>query len=288
MKKVLCMVLTLACAVSLVACGGSKDSDGKSNEKVTAKVIEQNLTDEEYAFGVDKTQPELLTQVNDFIAQIKKDGTLEEICDRYFGDGEPVAVTSAELDSSKDQLVVATNAAFEPFEYTKGDKYYGIDMEIAALLAESMNKELVIQNMDFDAVCLSVGQQKCDIAMAGLTINEEREEYVTFTDSYYAASQKLVVPSTNTDFDDCKSVDEVVAVLNKMSAKDKIGVQAGTTGQYYVEGDADWDFDGLPAECVTYKNGSLAVQDMLNGNIQAVIIDAAPASAIAEAINAVQ
>lgn len=288
MKKVLCMVLTLACAVSLVACGGSKDSDGKSNEKVTAKVIEQNLTDEEYAFGVDKTQPELLTQVNDFIAQIKKDGTLEEICDRYFGDGEPVAVTSAELDSSKDQLVVATNAAFEPFEYTKGDKYYGIDMEIAALLAESMNKELVIQNMDFDAVCLSVGQQKCDIAMAGLTINEEREEYVTFTDSYYAASQKLVVPSTNTDFDECKSVDDVVAILNKMSAKDKIGVQAGTTGQYYVEGDADWDFDGLPAECVTYKNGSLAVQDMLNGNIQAVIIDAAPASAIAEAINAVQ
>jgi len=288
MKKVLCMVLTLACAVSLVACGGSKDSDGKSNEKVTAKVIEQNLTDEEYAFGVDKTQPELLTQVNDFIAQIKKDGTLEEICDRYFGGGEPVAVTSAELDSSKDQLVVATNAAFEPFEYTKGDKYYGIDMEIAALLAESMNKELVIQNMDFDAVCLSVGQQKCDIAMAGLTINEEREEYVTFTDSYYAASQKLVVPSTNTDFDDCKSVDDVVAILNKMSAKDKIGVQAGTTGQYYVEGDADWDFDGLPAECVTYKNGSLAVQDMLNGNIQAVIIDAAPASAIAEAINAVQ
>lgn len=288
MKKVLCMVLTLACAVSLVACGGSKDSDGKSNEKVTAKVIEQNLTDEEYAFGVDKTQPELLTQVNDFIAQIKKDGTLEEICDKYFGGGEPVAVTSAELDPSKDQLVVATNAAFEPFEYTKGDKYYGIDMEIAALLAESMNKELVIQNMDFDAVCLSVGQQKCDIAMAGLTINEEREEYVTFTDSYYAASQKLVVPSTNTDFDDCKSVDDVVAILNKMSAKDKIGVQAGTTGQYYVEGDADWDFDGLPAECVTYKNGSLAVQDMLNGNIQAVIIDAAPASAIAEAINAVQ
>ena len=73
-----------------------------------------------------------------------------------------------------------------------------------------------------------------------------------------------------------------------MSSKDKIGVQAGTTGQYYVEGDADWEFDGLPAECVTYKNGSLAVQDMLNGNIQAVIIDAAPASAIAEAINAVQ
>lgn len=288
MKKVLCMALTFVCAVSLVACGGSKDSEGKSDEKVTAKVIEQKLTDEEYAFGVDKTQPELLEQVNDFIAKIKEDGTLEEICDKYFGAGEPTAVTSATLDSSKDQLVVATNAAFEPFEYTKGDKYYGIDMEIAALLAESMNKELVIQNMDFDAVCLSVGQQKCDIAMAGLTINAEREEYVTFTDSYYTASQELIVPSTNTDFDDCKSADDVVEILNKMSDKDKIGVQAGTTGQYYIEGDVDWGFDGLPAKCVTYKNGSLAVQDMLNGNIQAVIIDAAPATSITEAINAVQ
>ena len=67
-----------------------------------------------------------------------------------------------------------------------------------------------------------------------------------------------------------------------------IGVQQGTTGQYYVEGSEDWDFPGLPAKCVTYKSGSLAVQDMLNGNIQYVIIDAAPASAITDAINAVQ
>lgn len=95
------------------------------------------------------------------------------------------AVKSAELDESKDQLVVATNAAFEPFEYTQGEDYYGIDMEIASLLADKLGKELVIQNMDFDAVCLSVGQQKCDIAMAGLTISEDRKEYVTFSDSYY-------------------------------------------------------------------------------------------------------
>ena len=76
---------------------------------------------------------------------------------------------------------------------TQGDQYYGIDMEIAKLLADELGKELVIQNMDFDAVCLSVSQQKCDIAMAGLTINEERQEYVTFTDSYYQASQRLIV-----------------------------------------------------------------------------------------------
>ena len=84
------------------------------------------------------------------------------------------------------------------------------------------------------------------------------------------------------------SADEVVALLNELDAEASIGVQAGTTGQYYVEGDADWGFDGVPATCVTYKNGSLAVQDMLKGNIQFVIIDSAPAAAITEAINAVQ
>ena len=291
MKKLTSVLLVAACALSLVACGGSgdnKDSSKGGSSSKTAKVIDIDLTSEEYAFGVDKTQPELLEKTNAFIEKIKGDGTLDKICDKYFGSGEPEAVESAKLDSSKDQLVVATNAAFEPFEYTKGDSYYGIDMEIAKLLADELGKELVIENMDFDAVCLSVSQQKCDIAMAGLTINEEREEYVTFTDSYYSASQRLIVPSDNTTFDDCKSADDVTALLAKTEKSDKIGVQAGTTGQYYVEGSEDWDFPGLPAECVTYKSGSLAVQDMLNGNITYVIIDAAPASAITESINEMQ
>ena len=290
-KKILSVVLAAACVLSMAACGGkSNDSadDKKSDGAVTAKVIDIDLTDEEYAFGVDKNQPELLEQTNAFIQKIKDDGTLDEICDKYFGSGEPEGVESAELDSSKDQLVVATNATFEPFEYTKGDTYYGIDMEIASLLAKELGKELVIQNMDFDAVCLSVSQQKCDIAMAGLTINEERQEYVTFTDSYYKASQRLIVRSDDTAFDDCKTADDVAAKLAELDSSVSIGVQAGTTGQYYVEGDEDWGFDGLEAKCVTYKSGSLAVQDMLNGSIQYVIIDAAPAAAISSAINDVQ
>lgn len=285
MKKLLSVALTVVCAFSLVACGGSNDAGDNADEKVTAKVMEYDLTSEEYAFGVDKDQPELLEKVNAFIGQIKEDGTLDEICERYFGGGEPVAVESAKRDDSKDQLVVATNAAFEPFEYTKGESYLGIDMEIADLLAKELGLELVIENMDFDAVCLTVGQHKCDIAMAGLTVNEEREEYVTFTESYYAASQRLVVPSNDTVFADCTDADAVAAALAELSADIKIGVQAGTTAQFYIEGDADWGFDGLAAECVQYKNGSLAVQDMLNGNIDYVIIDAAPAASITTAIN---
>lgn len=286
MKKLTALLLALVLTFSMTACGsnGSEDA-GESKETVTAKVIDIDLTEEEYAFGVDKTNPELLEQVNAFIKEIEEDGTLDAICDKYFGDGEKTPVESAKQDDSKDQLIVATNAAFEPFEYTEGDKYLGIDMEIAALMAEKLGKELVIVNMDFDAVCLSVGQQKCDIAMAGLTINEERKEYVEFSESYYQASQRLVVPSTETAFDECTDADSVVEILNTLTSSDKIGVQQGTTGQFYIEGDADWGFDGLPATCQPYKNGSLAIQDMLNGNTKYVIIDAAPASAITEAIN---
>lgn len=314
MKKFFAICMTVALAVSTLAGCGAKTNETtaaasaaagteKANETTAeateaateaaasagaVKVIDIELTEEEYAFGVDKDQPELLEQVNAFIAQMKEDGTFDEICDHYFGDGEPVAVTSGEYDESKDQLVVATNAAFEPFEYTGGDSYYGIDMEIAALLAEELGQELVIQNMDFDGVCLSVGQHKCDIAMAGLTVKPEREEYVTFSDTYYEASQKLITAGDDTTFDGCTDAESVAAILSGLTADTKIGVQSGTTGQFYVEGDEDWGFDGFAAECVTYKNGSLAVQDLINGNIQYVVIDSAPAACITEAINAMQ
>ena len=281
-KKLLALGLATIMAVSaFTACGGNKD-------KKTAEVIEIELTNEEYAFGVDKTQPELLEQVNDFIAEIKENGKFDEICNNYFGDGKPQGVTSAKLDESKDQLVVATNAAFEPFEYVKGDKYYGIDMEIAAALAETLGKELVIQHMDFDAVCLAVGQQKCDIAMAGLTVKEDRKEYVTFSDSYYSASQKLIVLKGDDKFADCKDAASVEAILKTFGDDVKVGVQNGTTGQFYCEGDADWGFEGFAFKTVAYKNGSLAVQDLLNGNVDYVIIDSAPAKCITEAINEMQ
>lgn len=281
-KKILAVMLTAVMVLSMTACGG------KTKENEGVKVVDIDLTNEEYAFGVDKTQPELLEKVNGFVEKIKEDGTLDEICEKYFGGGEPEAVKSAKLDTSKDQLIVATNAAFEPFEYTKGEDYYGIDMEIAALLAEELGQELVIQNMDFDAVCLSVGQQKCDIAMAGLTVNEDRKEYVTFSDTYYQASQRLITKAGDTAFDECKDAAAVEAKLNELKDTDSVGVQAGTTGQFYVEGDEDWGFAGLPAKCVPYKSGSLAVQDLINGNIQYVVIDAAPAKCITEAINELQ
>ena len=95
MKKLTSVLLVAACALSLVACGGlgdKKDSAKGGSSSKTAKVIDIDLTNEEYAFGVDKTQPELLEKTNAFIEKIKGDGTLDKICDKYFGSGEPEAV----------------------------------------------------------------------------------------------------------------------------------------------------------------------------------------------------
>lgn len=281
--KVLAMVMALVLMVSAFAACGS-DTDAAKTPAV--KVININLTEEEYAFGVDKNQPELLEQVNAFIAEIRENGQLEEIFNKYFKEGTPTPVTSAALDETKDQLVVATNAEFPPFEYTEGDQYLGVDMEIAYLLAQKLGKELVIQNMDFDAVCLSVGSHKCDIAMAGLTINEKRKESVTFSDSYYQASQKLIVKGDDTTFDDCTTADQVVAKLQSMDSSVKIGFQNGTTGQSYTESTGDFESNAFKVTPVGYQNGALAVQDMVNGNLNYVIIDAAPAQSIADSVNA--
>lgn len=288
-KKILAVILALVMVAACFAGCSSSGGEDTAKEEATAKVkvIDIELSDEEYALGVDKDNKELLQQANDFIKEIKENGQLDEICNHYFGDGEPVAVTSATEDSTKDQLVIATNAEFEPFEYKQGDQFVGIDMEIAQAFAQKLGKELVIKDMKFDAVVLSVQQHKADIAAAGLTVTDERAKQVNFTESYYSASQKLIVKGDNTQFDACQTKDDVEAILNGLDASVKIGGQNGTTGQAYVQGSEDFGFEGLNASFVGYDNGSLAVQDLINGGVDYVIIDAAPAQAITSAINAV-
>lgn len=294
-KKILAAIVAVMLAVVAVFAGCSS-SGGSNNEQTSedttaaaakVKVIDIELSSEEYAFGVDKNQPELKTKVNELLSEMKDSGELDEVYNHYFGDGEPVGVTSATQDDSKDQLVVATNAEFEPFEYKEGNQFYGIDMEIAKLLADKLNKELVIVDMAFDAVLLSVQQQKADIGMAGLTVTDERAKQVDFSDSYYSASQKVICKADDTTFDNCKTKDDVDAILNKLDSSVLIGGQTGTTGQSYVEGSDDFGFAGLKATWKGYANGSLAVQDLINGGVSYVIIDAAPAAAITTAINEV-
>ncbi len=292
-KKISAVVLAVLMIVVAVfaGCSSKGGNDKKADEPATSaakvKVVDIELSSEEYAFGVDKKQPELKEKCNELLKEMKSSGELEEISNHFFGDGEPVAVTSAKQDDSKDQLVVATNAEFAPFEYKEGDKFYGIDMEIAKLLADKLGKELVIVDMAFDAVLLSVQQQKADIGMAGLTVTEERAKQVDFSDAYYNAAQKIICNADDKTFDNCKTKEDVDKILQGFDKSVLIGGQNGTTGQYYVEGSSDFGFTKLNATWKGYANGSLAVQDLINGGINYVIIDAAPATAITNAINAV-
>ncbi|MBQ8741897.1 MAG: transporter substrate-binding domain-containing protein [Clostridia bacterium] len=192
------------------------------------KIIDIALTTEQYAYGVDKNQPELLEDVNEIIAEIKENGTLKAIFDKYAaleyddegnvigGDEAIEGIASASKNASKaaQQLVVSTNAAFAPYEYKKGDKFVGIDMEIAKLIADELGLELVIEDMAFESVVTSVGKNNVDIAMAGLSVTATRKQSVNFSDAYYeGAYQVLIVKKDNTEFDKCTTKEDVEKIL---------------------------------------------------------------------------
>lgn len=271
--------------MALILAVGCFASCSKNSNKV--KVIDLALSSEEYAFAVAQDNTDFLTKVNDFLKKIKDNGTFDKICNNYFGDGEPLSIESAELDESKDQLVVATSTGFEPFEMVdENGKYSGVDLEMAYYLAEELNLELVIQDMDFEAVVNSVQSGKSDIGMAGLSVTPDRQKVVTFSESYYNASQVVIAMEDDTTFDNCKTGEDVAAILKELDNKSKIGCQTGTTGELYIKGDEDYEFDGLKAEAAPYKYVALAITAMQQGQVDYVIADNGPAKAIAAKINA--
>ena len=284
MKKILSLAL-----VAILLCGSLLALASCGDPDPVVKVVDIALSEEVYAFCVNNADTALKDSVNAFLTKIKGNGKFDEICNNYFGDGTPLAITSATLDTSKDQLVVATSTGFAPFEMVDAaGKYSGIDLEIAYYLAQELGKELVIQDMQFEAVVNAVQSGICDIGMAGLSVTPDRAEVVTFTDSYYNASQVLVVRANDTTFDACTTAAEVEAILAACTSTTKIGCQKGTTGELYIDGDdseGGYGFPGLAVEKKSYDYAALAVNDMINGNINYVIVDNGPAKAIANSVN---
>lgn len=282
MKKIISLSLVAVMLVALVFCFASC---GEKEDVV--KYVPIKLTDEQYAYGVNKNDAELLNTVNEVLAEIKENGKLDEIVNKYFSGDEANIKTfpAGTEDSSKNQLVVATNTPFSPFEYKIGDKYCGIDIEIAALIAEKMNAELVIKDMNFDAVLTAVETGKADIVMAGLTVSPDREKQVTFSDTYYNASQVIIVKADDTTFDGCETAADVEEILNAMDDKTIIGYQNGTTGGLYVEGDEDWGFAGFPVEAKGFDSAVSATQALVNGQIDFVVVDEGPAQIIVKSMN---
>ena len=287
MKKIISLAIVLALAVTMMFTLASCKKDDENDDQV--KIIDVKLTDEEYAFVCKKGNTELVNGFNEFLTEIKSNGTFDALVAKYFkGEGTKVGytVTTGDVVNTAENFVVVTNCPFEPFEYIGDDgKIYGLDIEIAAAYASSKGLNLVIKNIGFDDIFNQVDAGYADIGMAGITVSEGRAAIYDFTQTYYAASQKLIVAADNTDFDGCKTVEDVENVLKSLSGK-KIGYQNGTTGGMYINGDEDWGYDGFSnIEGKGYATAQDALMDLINGNIYAVVVDEAPGAALVDAVN---
>lgn len=167
-------------------------------------------------------------------------------------------------------LKIATNAEFEPFESLDADgNYVGFDVDLINAIAEKIGYEIEFDNMEFDGVIAAVASGSCDIGLSGLTVNAKRAQSVDFSKAYYSTAQLLIVAANDTYFTGTTKAD-----LDKQLEGKAIGVCSGYTGQSYVEGNADWEFPGIKdAKVKIYENLSLAISDLKNGNLNAIVMD---------------
>lgn len=225
MKKALSLMTAAALVLSLAACG-STASSAASSEAASPEAASSDAASSEAASSEAASETE-----------------------------------TAELSTVEPgKLIMSTNAAFPPYEMTTDSgEFEGIDIETAQAIADKLGLELQIDDMDFDAALLAVQQGKADMVMAGVTVTDERQNVMDFTDSYATGIQSIIVKEDS----DIASVDDL--------AGKKIGTQRGTTGYLYCS-------DGFGDEnVVAYDNGLTAVQMLNNGQVDCVVIDNAPA-----------
>ena len=225
MKKALSLMTAAALVLSLAACG-STASSAASSEAASSETASSDAASSEAASSEAASETE-----------------------------------TAELSTVEpSKLIMSTNAAFPPYEMTTDSgEFEGIDIETAQAIADKLGLELQIDDMDFDAALLAVQQGKSDMVMAGVTVTDERQNVMDFTDSYATGIQSIIVKEDS----DIASVDDL--------AGKKIGTQRGTTGYLYCSDDFGDE------NVVAYDDGLTAVQMLNNGQVDCVVIDNAPA-----------
>lgn len=230
MKKLLCVALGAALSVSLLtSCSGGSSSTPAPETTTPAETTPAETTPAETAAAGD--------------------------------------LSSALIEDGK--LIMSTNAQFPPYEMVadgegfNGTGFEGIDIEIAAALADKLGLELVIDDMEFDSALLAVQNNAADMMLAGLSYSEDRDEVMDFTDSYATGVQVVIVKDGS-------------GVTMDNLGDYMLGTQRGTTGYIYA---SDTPENGGYGEdhVIAYDNGATAVQELINGTIDAVIIDQAPA-----------
>ena len=221
MKKITALMLSSAMMLSLAACGGSASTETVSSEAASSEAASSEAVSTEEAASADAA-----------------------------------AVTTVNAG----KLTMSTNAAFPPYEMTTdtGD-FEGIDIEVAGAIAKKLGLELQVDDMDFDAALLATQSGKSDMVMAGVTVTDERQKVMDFSDTYAEGIQSIIVPEGSD-----------IATADDLSGK-AIGTQRGTTGYLYCTDDFGEE------NVIAYDDGLTAVQALNNGQVDAVVIDNAPA-----------
>ncbi len=234
MKKLLSLLLAASmCVVLLAACGSNGSADASKGAASSAPAASAAASGDKSA-------------------------------DKADGDAAEVKT----IESGK--LIMATNAQFPPYEMVadgdgvNGTGFEGIDIEIAAAIAEKLGLELQVDDMDFDAALTAVQQGKCDLVLAGLTYTDERAQLMTFSDSYAQGVQAIIVKEGS-----------AIASPDDLANAGMIGTQRGTTGYLYCTDDFGED------HVAAYDSGAAAVQALMNGQVDAVVIDKMPAETFA-------
>ncbi len=163
-------------------------------------------------------------------------------------------------ESEAQVLTMATNAEFPPFEYLEGEKIVGADVDIATAIAENLGMKLEITNIDFDAALTGAATGKYDMAVAGITANDDRRQNMNFSANYYTASQAIIVMA-----------DSEIKTAADLDGKN-ISCQEGTTGEQYLL-DNNYTIQ-------SFKTGAEAIASLTAGKVEAVVIDDAVARAL--------
>ncbi len=238
MKKFLALFLAGVLAMSLLTACGGKDAaqtDSGNNEVEDTAQPEADAAQPETDETEDAAQPE---------TDEAQDGTEDTAGSEAIADGV---------------LTVGTNAEFPPFEYVGDDgQPDGFDVALIKAIGEKLGVQVEVENMEFDSLVASIGN-KIDVAIAGMTVTEERKNSVDFSDAYYDALQYVIVPEGSE-----------IATFDDLAGK-TIGVQLGTTGDFIASDDVDG------ASVSQYNKAVDAVNDLINGRVDCVIIDKNPA-----------
>ncbi len=208
-----------------------------------------------------------------------------------------VAVFASCTEGEDNTLVMATNAAFPPYEYKEGDAIVGIDAEIAKAIADKLGMELEIVDVDFGAVLTGVSEGKYDMGMAGITVTEDRKKTMDFSNTYATGIQVIIVNdgSEITGLDSLFVFDEEGNPTALVNPDIKVGVQQSTTGDIYSSSAVSgWGFNDLNEDesvktdrVIRYKTGADAVQALKSGKVDCVIIDNEPAKAFVESVDGI-